>query len=96
MSFLSKNQSLFAKISVVVLFLALIRCISEPFRLEYSLGLSLPFEQAKPYLLGGIVAAVSLLVMSFFQWAGWHKAVLIIFAISIAGLLWIKFSYGIK
>lgn len=96
MNFLTKNQSLFSKISVVVLFLALIRCIAEPFRLEYSLGHSLPFELAKPYLLGGIVAAVSLLVMSFFQWAGWHKAVLIVFAAGIAGLVWIKFSYGIK
>ncbi len=82
-----------SKGATIIAFLALIRCLFEPFRLE---GLSehpLGFAEVKPFLLGAMTSAVSLLVMVVLSYFGKYKSAIMICLGMIVILLIIKMIY---
>lgn len=77
----------------MAIFLALIRCIAEPFRLQYYATLPLSFEDAKPYLIGALVAAVTLFINFFLFIAGKYHAVIVICILGVVTLLVVRQVY---
>jgi hypothetical protein len=53
-----------AKFATVVIFLVLIRSISDPLRLQYYSKTLLTFNEIKPFLIGSLIAASGLLLMT--------------------------------
>lgn len=90
---LSKNTNKIAKIAIVIIFLALIRTLIEPLRLQYSTTTSLTYEQIKPFLIGGLISAVGLLIMIILFFYKLHKVIIAICILTIVLLLIIKKIY---
>jgi hypothetical protein len=84
---LFKDKSKISKIATVVIFLASIRCICEPFRLQYYHASSLTFGDIKPFLIGSLVAALALLAMTILFYFGRHRIVIVTCILTIAILL---------
>lgn len=61
-AFLKDTQKI-AKISTFIIFLAMIRCICEPFRLQYLTPTSVTFGEIKLFLIAALITSVSLLIM---------------------------------
>lgn len=59
------------RIATLIIFLALIRCILEPFRLQYYASEMLTLPDIKMYLTGAAAAAAGLLVMTLLSF--WEK-----------------------
>ncbi len=55
-------------IAFVILFLALIRFISECFRFDYLAKDPVTFEILRPYLIGALVCSISCLAIAIFCW----------------------------
>jgi hypothetical protein len=85
-----------AKISILAVFLALIRCISEFFRLQYVQRNALTIETVEPFMIGAMVCAVSLLPMNIFFVYSKFKWITASAIIAIAALFFLKFHYHIK
>ncbi len=94
-SFFIKNEKKISRISVIAVFLGLIRSLSEPFRLQYYASTPLSFEQVKPYLLGCLVAAVGLLVMILFSFYHRYRIIVLIAMLTILSMVLVKFEYHI-
>jgi hypothetical protein len=90
--FFRKEKNL-AFIAVTVVFLALIRTLTECFRLEYVLHRDIPLSQLKPFLIGTLVAAVGALVMTFLLFGQRYKWMVAVALLVIAGLVSIKIIY---
>jgi hypothetical protein len=91
-----KDPGKVSTIAIVIIFLALIRCISEPFRLQYYATNVLTFTDIKPFLIGALVASLSLLLMTFFSFFGKYKIINITCILTIVVLLIIKRIYMIR
>lgn len=89
---LNDNRKI-SKIATIAIFLALTRCIAEPFRLQYYSTTSLTFYHIKPYLIGSLVSAFGLLVMTILFYFGKHKIIIAICVLTIVALLIIKMIY---
>ncbi len=89
----NKKEFAISKAATVIVFLALIRCISEVFRLEYYSTTTLTFEVFKPFLIGALTAAIALLVMTIFSFYGKYKLVIAIAVLAIVSLLIEKYIY---
>lgn len=46
-----------AQLAITIQFLALVRTLAEVYRLRHLAGGRLPFEQAEPFVAGGLIAA---------------------------------------
>jgi len=88
-----KNNISLARISIVIVFLALIRTLSEPLRLHYYSPISLNYEMLKPYITGALIASIALFAMTIFSFFSKHTIVLIIAVLAILALFIIKI-YG--
>ncbi len=88
-----RNEKKLANLSIVVVFLALIRCISEFYRLEYILHDQLNIATVKPFILGALAAAISAFVMVILNFYSKHKIIMIVAVITIILLLLIKKIY---
>src|SRR6476619_5071168 len=88
-----KDLQKLSKISIIIVFLALIRCISEPFRLQYYAVSTLTFEEVKPFLLGALVTSIALLIMTILFYNGKNKLIIAISIFTIVLLLIIKQLY---
>lgn len=88
-----RNSKMIAKISTAAIFLALIRCISEPFRLQYYATKTLTFGDIQPFLLGALVAALGLFVMTLLSYFGKYKLIIVTCVLIIVVLLIIKKMY---
>jgi hypothetical protein len=88
-----KDTQKIAKISTVIIFLALIRSICEPFRLQYYSPTALIFDNVKPFLLGALAASISLLAMTILFYYGKHKTIISICILTIVALLILKKIY---
>lgn len=87
------NKEKLSKAAIIVIFIALIRCIAEPFRLQYYSGAELSFTQVKPFLIASLVAAVALLLM-FALYLFKKPIVIVVLAIATIGILIaIKYFY---
>lgn len=89
----TKYQVLISRISRIILFLALIRCIAEPFRLDYYANHHLTFEEVKPYLLGAVVAMTGLLFSTIASYFSKFKLVPLIVVFAMGFLICIKSVY---
>ena len=88
-----KDTSKISKIATIIIFLALIRCISEPFRLQYYSATSLTFGDIKPFLIGSLVAALGLFAMTILFYFGRHRIVIVTCILTIVILLIVKKIY---
>lgn len=88
-----RDTSKISKIATVIIFLALIRCISEPFRLQYYSATSLTFADIKPFLIGSLVAAMGLFAMTILFYFGRHRIVIVTCILTIIILLIVKKIY---
>lgn len=82
-----------ARFSTFVLFLALFRSISEPFRLQYYANTPLMFNEIELYLYGALLSALGLLVMTLAMYAQRHKLAIAICLITIAAMMVLKWMY---
>jgi hypothetical protein len=82
-------------IAIVIIFLALIRCVSEPFRLQYYSTKTLTFEDIKPFLIGALVTSLALLLMTIIFLYGKYKIIIGTCILTIVVLLIIKSIYMI-
>jgi hypothetical protein len=85
-----------AGISMGIIFLALIRTISEPFRLQYYSSSTLTFENVKPFLLGSLVSAFGLFAMAILFYYGRYKSIIAVCIVTIAVLLILKGLYRVQ
>jgi len=92
---LIKQPATISKIAIGAIFLALIRCIAEPFRLQQFSKTPLIFYQVKPFLLGSLAAALGLFAMMVFFYSGRYKIINSICILTVAVLLVIKKIYFI-
>ncbi|MEO8146732.1 MAG: hypothetical protein ABI723_03790 [Bacteroidia bacterium] len=82
-----------SKAATVVIFLALIRCISEVFRLQYYAEVDLTFIEIRPFLIGALISSIALLLMTLLSF--WTKPRLsIIIAIATILLLLVTKYYA--
>jgi len=88
------DTSKIAKIATIIIFLALIRCISEPFRLQHYGATNLPFEEIKPFLIGALVASISLLTMTVLSFYRKHKIIIATCIMTVIVLLIVKKMYS--
>jgi hypothetical protein len=88
-----KDISKISKIAIIIIFLALIRCISEPFRLQYYSTTSLTFGDIKPFLIGSLVAALGLFAMTILFYLGKHRIIIVTCILTIVILLIVKKIY---
>lgn len=82
-----------SKIATLIIFLALIRCICEPFRLQYFSIAPLTFREMEPFSIGALIAALGLLAMTILSYLGKHRLIIAICITTIAILLIVKKTY---
>jgi hypothetical protein len=87
------NPDTISRIAIIVIFLALIRCIVEPLRLEFNARAPLSFDQVKPFIVGSLWAAVGVLVMFLFYLFPLHKMIIVTCVLEIIILLIIKWVF---
>lgn len=90
---LFRDTSKISKIATMILFLALIRSLSEPFRLQYYSKTILTYDEIKPFLIGSLVAATGLLTMTILSYFGKHKIIIGTCILIIILLLIVKKIY---
>jgi len=90
---LLSDASKISKIATVIIFLALIRSISEPFRLQYYSKTILTYDEIKPFLIGSLIAASGLLVMTILSYFGRYKIIIASCILIIVLLLIVKKIY---
>jgi hypothetical protein len=90
-----RDTSKISKLATVIIFLALIRSISEPFRLQYYSKTILTFDEIKPFLIGSLVAATALLAMTILFYFGRHKIIIATCILTIILMLIVKKIYFI-
>lgn len=86
----TRKISIFA---IVIIFLALIRCVSEPFRLQYYSTKALTFVDIKPFLIGSVVTSLALIIMTILSFFGKYKIINAACILTIVVLLIIKRIY---
>lgn len=89
----SKDTRNISIIAMVIIFLALIRCIAEPFRLQYYASKTLTFTDIKPFLIGALVTSLSLLAMTILSFFGKYKFITPTCILTIVALFVIKGLY---
>jgi hypothetical protein len=88
-----RDTSKISKISTVIIFLALIRCISEPFRLQHYSKVMLTYGEIKPFLIASLIAAIGLFIMTIMFYFGKHKIIIATCILTIVILLVVKKIY---
>ena len=89
----NKKEVTISKAATIIVFLALIRCISEVFRLEYYSTITLTFAAFKPFLVGALTTAIALFLMTILSFYGKHKIVIGLAVLTIISLLIEKYVY---
>lgn len=96
MQITSKRTDKIARIATIIIYLALIRCISEVFRLNYYSETAITFKEIQPFIVGALISAVALLLMTLFSFWAKPKAIIIISILTIILLLVTKKIYMIQ
>ena len=92
---IAKDARKISMIATVIIFLALIRCVSEPFRLQYFSAKALTFVDIKPFLIGSLVTSLALLIMTILSFFRKYKFINATCILTIVLLLIIKRIYRI-
>ncbi|MEP7263321.1 MAG: hypothetical protein ABI772_02420 [Bacteroidota bacterium] len=90
-----KRQFLISRVATVAVILALIRCISETFRLNYYTTDVLTFAEIKPFLIGAFITAIALLSITILSFYSKHKFIIAVSILTIILLLIVKRIYFI-
>ena len=90
-----KNEVKVARISMLIVFLALIRTVAEPLRLEHNSASALQYQQVKPFIVGGLVAAVSLVIMTLLSFSSKFKLIIALSIITVIALVVVKGMYHV-
>lgn len=88
-----KHEIRLSRATTIIVFLALIRTIAEPFRLHNAAPIPLSFDQIQPYLLAGLICAVGLLVMTVLNYFEHHRWIIAMGVLIIAAMVVIKMIY---
>jgi len=94
-TFFIKNEKYISRISIFAVFLGLIRSLSEPFRLQYYSTIPLGFEQVKPFLIGALVAATGLLLMTILSFYNRDRFIIFMAVLTILSMILVKFEFRI-
>jgi len=86
------NEIRISRVSIIVIFLAMIRCISEVFRLNYYSSISLTYENIKPFLVGALVTSIASLIMVILSFYSKHRVIIAIAILTIIVLFILKYS----
>lgn len=89
------RQIRISRAAIIIVFLALIRCIGEIFRQHYYAAEIFTYEKMEPFLVGACITAVALMIMVILSFYLKHSLVIAIAILSIVALLAIKFMYAI-
>lgn len=89
------NYQKTAKVSIIVIFIALIRSISEFYRLDYTLQNSFTIQIAEPFILAALICSVGLLLMTILFFYSRNKWIIATSVLVIVLMFIIKFSYNI-
>jgi hypothetical protein len=87
------NAKQIAKAAIIILLLALIRCIGEFFRLQYLHKNELTIAMGHPFVIGAMVCAVSCLLMNLLFFYSRFRWVIALAVVTIIILFFLKFSY---
>jgi len=79
-----------SRIAIIIVFLALIRCLAEFFRLDHLQGNQLTISIVKPFILGALVCAVSCLFMTISLFYSKNRLIVILAILTIGVLFVIK------
>jgi hypothetical protein len=90
---LFRDTSKVSKIATVIIFMALLRCIFEPFRLQHYAASPLTYQDVKPFLLGSLVAASGLFAMTVLSYFRKYKIIIAICILTVIILLILKKIY---
>lgn len=85
-----QNSKKVSEIATVILFLALIRTIAEPLRLQYYSHTNLVFVQIKPFLIAGLITAAALLAITILFFYARYKTIIAVAIVNIIIMLIIK------
>ncbi|MCD6069005.1 MAG: hypothetical protein K0S33_3831 [Bacteroidetes bacterium] len=88
-TFFVKNVVKISRIATLTVFLALIRCIAECFRLQYYTA-AVTFGDLKPFLTGALVCAVALLVITLLSFYLKPKPIILLSLLTVFCLLVVK------
>ena len=91
----NKKRHITSRVAMLAIFLALIRCISEPLRLQYYSTSVLSVNEIRPFLYGALVCAAGLLLMVLLWFYARHKWVTVTAMLVILLLLVLKWQYSI-
>jgi len=90
---IAKDPRKISIIAIAIIFLAFIRCVTEPFRLQYYSTRTLTFVDIKPFLIGSLVTSLVLLIMAILFYWKKYKLISAMSIITILVLLIIKRMY---
>ncbi|HLP10602.1 MAG TPA: hypothetical protein VK177_01655 [Flavobacteriales bacterium] len=88
-----KKWTIAAGIAQVIVILAMVRCIGECFRLNYTNEISPGFSELKPFLIGAMACGISVMVMLTLSFFNQRKSILAAAVLTIAVLVYIKSAY---
>jgi hypothetical protein len=91
--FISKHEQKISRISTIVIFLALVRTISEPIRLHYYSSTPVCFVQIKPFLIGALLCATGLFAMTVLSFYARFKTITLTAVLVIVAMLIVKYIY---
>lgn len=91
----NKKEQRIARWSIAIIFLALIRCIGETFRLDYVSASPPSFTQLIPFLAGAMTTALALFIMFFLSFYAKHKMIIGLAVVTVILLLLEKIMYGV-
>lgn len=89
----TKKELRISRISILIIFLALLRTIAEPLRMQYYSASPLPFTDVRPFLWASLACALGLLGMVVCSFFGKSRIVILTGVITIALLVAIKITW---
>ena len=87
------NKVRVSRVSIIVVFLALIRCISEVFRINSYSSTGISFDKIQPFLIGALITSIASLLMVILSFYSKHRIVIAIAALTIIVLFILKYYY---
>lgn len=85
------TEKFFSRTSIIIVFLALIRCIAEFFRLDAEMKAELTISAVKPYLCAALICAVAAFIMVLLNFFHKYKLVIASGILTIGALIFLKF-----
>jgi hypothetical protein len=91
-AFIKENEIKISRIAIIIIFLALIRCIVEIFRLEHYAGEELSYREIKPFIASALVGAIGLFLMVGLYFLARYKVIPMIAATIVVLLVVLKYA----